>query len=193
MAGYRGRWWVGGGWAIDGWLGRVTRPHHDIDLVVLRAEIDLVRDHFAAWTIWINEPGRFVAWDGSPLADGDDCLLARPEDGIDLDWQSFADHPATVELMLERSDGETWVYRRNPRLRDRLDVLGAPGGFLAPEVALLYKSSQHEVERNAADFDRALPHLEDGQRRWLRDALLLTAPAHPWLERLSGAAGTHRR
>jgi hypothetical protein len=27
-------YWLFGGWAVDFWAGRVTRPHHDIDLAV---------------------------------------------------------------------------------------------------------------------------------------------------------------
>lgn len=35
--------WVDGGWGIDALLGTVSRPHGDLDLVVLRAETDAVR------------------------------------------------------------------------------------------------------------------------------------------------------
>lgn len=40
------RWWVAGGWAIDLHLGRVTRPHDDTDVVILRLQfmLDDVRD-----------------------------------------------------------------------------------------------------------------------------------------------------
>lgn len=42
MRGYGRRWWVGGGWAIDLFLGRTTPPHDDVDVVVLRDEQQLV-------------------------------------------------------------------------------------------------------------------------------------------------------
>ena len=29
-------WWVAGGWALDLFLGRMTRPHHDVDVAILR-------------------------------------------------------------------------------------------------------------------------------------------------------------
>ena len=37
-------YWVFGGWAVDFWVGRVTRPHGDIDVVAWRADYDRVRD-----------------------------------------------------------------------------------------------------------------------------------------------------
>ena len=27
-------WWIAGGWAIDLYLGRQTRPHEDIDVLI---------------------------------------------------------------------------------------------------------------------------------------------------------------
>ncbi|MGN6408289.1 MAG: nucleotidyltransferase domain-containing protein [Curtobacterium sp.] len=33
------RWWVAGGWAVDAVVGRQTRPHEDLDLVVDRPTI----------------------------------------------------------------------------------------------------------------------------------------------------------
>lgn len=50
------RWWLRGGWAVDFMLGRITRPHSDIDIVVwarhrrrthrvlLEAGLDLARE-----------------------------------------------------------------------------------------------------------------------------------------------------
>ncbi len=35
-------YWLFGGWAVDFWVGEVTRPHDDIDVVVGRADEDAV-------------------------------------------------------------------------------------------------------------------------------------------------------
>src|SRR5262245_287014 len=44
-------WWaIAGGWAIDLWLGRQTREHHDVEVVVLRD--DQVRIHELAAAGW---------------------------------------------------------------------------------------------------------------------------------------------
>ena len=34
FSGIRARFWLRGGWAVDFMLGRITRPHADIDIVV---------------------------------------------------------------------------------------------------------------------------------------------------------------
>ena len=41
-------YWVFGGWAVDFWVGRVTRPHGDIDVVAWRVDYDRVRDALIA-------------------------------------------------------------------------------------------------------------------------------------------------
>lgn len=35
--------WVDGGWGVDALVGETTRPHSDLDLVVLLDELDVVR------------------------------------------------------------------------------------------------------------------------------------------------------
>ncbi len=34
FASFPGQWWIAGGWAIDLWIGRQTRPHDDIDVLI---------------------------------------------------------------------------------------------------------------------------------------------------------------
>ena len=40
--------WLDGGWAVDAWLGRQTRPHADVDIVIeskdLRTLVDALRE-----------------------------------------------------------------------------------------------------------------------------------------------------
>ncbi|MFB7496503.1 nucleotidyltransferase domain-containing protein [Streptomyces sp. NPDC056161] len=40
--------WVDGGWGVEALLGTVSRPHSDLDLVVLRTELDTIRAALAA-------------------------------------------------------------------------------------------------------------------------------------------------
>jgi len=37
-SGFKGFWCVAGGWAIDMFLGKQTRPHEDMEIVVLRRD-----------------------------------------------------------------------------------------------------------------------------------------------------------
>ncbi|HVE75939.1 MAG TPA: amino acid transporter, partial [Actinomycetota bacterium] len=71
---------------------------------------------------------------------------------------------------------------------DHLDRLGPPGGFLSPEIALLYKTPDFVVTRNAADFAAVLPRLGVERALWLARVLRLAHPHHPWVDRLEALA-----
>jgi hypothetical protein len=55
--------------------------------------------------------------------------------------------------------------------------------YLAPEIALLYKS-RNRREADEADFRAAQRTLDAEQREWLRSALGKTSPGHAWLAKL---------
>jgi hypothetical protein len=162
LAPFDGPWWIGGGLAIDLFLGHTTREHADIDVVVLQ-------DH------WDSVATVLTGWD---LRAGAHEMWARPGPGGP--WQ--------VEFVLEDRDGPDWVYRRHPEVRLLLREFGALSAdgipYERPEVVLLYKSEHPEDERNAADLRAALPRLGIGARCWLAGALDLCAPGHPWLDEL---------
>ena len=64
-----------------------------------------------------------------------------------------------------------------------LDYHGIP--YLAPEIVLLYKSSEHTKEAYEHDFNLAAPRMKDDQKQWLADALNTCYPdGHPWNSRL---------
>jgi hypothetical protein len=93
----------------------------------------------------------------------------------------------TIELVLDEADGDTWVYRRESRIRRPMStvVRHSPDRFryLAPEIQLLYKSKAPR-ERDEADFAQVCPLLARDARRWLHDALELTTPDHKWIAAL---------
>lgn len=171
-------WWIAGGWAIDLFLGRQTRPHADTDVALLRGTEPTLRACLPAWDIQIAHEGQFIPWDGGPMARPYHQFWARPD----------AESPWALEFMLEEHGGDTWVYRRDARVTLSIASLGrtvADGvPYICPEVALLYKARGKGVERNAADFESALAALSAGERRWLRAALILAHPGHTWIERL---------
>ncbi len=41
------------------------------------------------------------------------------------------------------------------------------------------------LSTHAADFESALPHLTQAARDWLRAALSIVQPGHPWISRLA--------
>src|SRR5262249_27241808 len=42
-------WYLCGGWAIDLFLGRVTREHHDLDLILFRDDQEALRRYLPDW------------------------------------------------------------------------------------------------------------------------------------------------
>jgi hypothetical protein len=84
-----------------------------------------------------------------------------------------------------------WRYRRDPSIVqsiERITCTTADGvRFLAPEVVLLFKSKttgNRSRPQDQADFTSLYPQLTPAQRAWLRWALLVTEPQHPWLAQL---------
>ena len=114
MASCQAPYWLAGGWALDLFLGRMTRPHHDIDIAILRRDQAAVQRHLADWSLRWVEPrsgGRFHPW-------WYDEWLALPIHeihGTHRDGQ-------TIELLLNESKGETWYFRRDQRLQRHLHL-----------------------------------------------------------------------
>jgi hypothetical protein len=118
-------WWIGGGWAIDLFLGRVTRAHQDVDVVILRRDQERFRRHLGpGWAlVYVQRPGGGrVPWTAGQR-------LASPIHEI------HATAPATgetLELLLNEADGSTWHYRRDARITLPLDRLGATSRAVIP-------------------------------------------------------------
>jgi hypothetical protein len=178
--GFGAPWWVAGGWAIDLFVGRQSRDHGDIDLAILRRDQERLREYLTGWDIREPNGGALTPWQA-----GD--LLTAPRFQF---WVRRSPAAAwSFEVMLEDDADGAWLFRRSPSIHMPLDRIGrvTPDGipYLSPEIALLYKANHLEIERNTADFDLAAPLLEDVPRRWLRDAITMLYPGHPWIEHLA--------
>ncbi len=98
-----------------------------------------------------------------------------------------ADGPWRFEVMLAASEGDRWLYRRDPSVS--LPLAGVGGvtvdgiPYLRPEVVLLFKARTTRP-RDEQDFAAALPLMDGISREWLRRALETAHPGHPWAGRL---------
>ena len=172
-------WWIAGGWAIDFFLNQPSRRHTDLDIGVLRRDVvDLLAalpdwEYFEAHDRALTRLTIGVA----PRAEVH-SLWCRPKETTE--W--------CLEIMLDESDGDCWVFRRAHSIRRSLSSLtrvNASGiRYLAPEVQLLYKAKAVRP-RDQADFDRVVPRLDTVARSWLCDSLALTSPGHSWLTLLA--------
>src|SRR5271169_2186940 len=59
-------WWIAGGWALDLFLGRVTRAHKDLDIGIFRKHAASVTAGLADWAFFEAKAGVL-----SSLASGD--------------------------------------------------------------------------------------------------------------------------
>jgi hypothetical protein len=163
-------WWIAGGWAIDLFVGRQTRQHHDVDVGLLRRDQAVLHHTLAGWELHCADPpGQLRPWPvGESLPVGIHDIWARPSPSSP--WQ--------VQFMLNESEGDDWVYRRNAAVRMPLVVAvrrsadGLP--YLAPEIQLLFKArSSAPRPRDAADLALARPLLDRAARSWLDAAIQL--------------------
>jgi len=173
-----GAWWaVAGGWAIDMWLGRQTRDHHDIEVAVLRDDRIVIweqlHDRFELTCIDPPDSG-WRAW-------GPDELVAGPA------FQGQACGPdATFDLFFETASDGRWIFRRDARITRPLgqitvEACGLP--IIRPEVQLLYMAKSSEP-KNELDFANVAPTLASNSRAWLSDVLRIVHPEHRWIESL---------
>ena len=170
-------WFVVGGWAIDLHLGRVTRPHGDVDVAVYRRDQAAVRAFLASqgWDARKVVDGRLEPW-------GTDERLVLPVHEVHA---ALRDGGCRLELLLNEGDEVMWRFRKAltvTRARsavERRTVDGLP--YFAPEVPLLYKAlTSDRRPTDDADFVVALPALAPEPRAWLAGALGGLAPGHPW-------------
>jgi Aminoglycoside-2''-adenylyltransferase len=171
-------WCVAGGWAIDLFLGRVTRPHGDLEVAAPAADFGAVRQALAAFDFEVA---------------GDGCLwpLDSPQFAtMHQTWVSerTPDRPGgrvyRLDVFREPSRDGMWACRRDlaivlPYQRAvRRDQAGIP--YLAPEIVLLFKAKAARP-KDDADFRVAAPLLEPEARDWLRGMLGRVHPGHDWI------------
>ncbi|MFJ9787127.1 nucleotidyltransferase domain-containing protein [Amycolatopsis sp. NPDC101161] len=175
----RAPWWIAGGHAIELAVGHAFRPHADVDVLLLRRDQAAVQEALRSWEWWAADPpGTLRPWrPGEVLPPGIDDVWCRPS----------ASAPWRIQVMLDESEGNEWVSRRNADVRREIALFGtvSPDGvpYLAPEVQLFAKAAGTRP-KDEQDFAAVLPVLDGPRRRWLAEALAKTYGEHPWLDRL---------
>ncbi|MCM2387538.1 nucleotidyltransferase domain-containing protein [Streptomyces albipurpureus] len=177
LAGISTPWYVAAGWALDLFRGRQTRAHGDIEIAIPAAGFPEVRNRFPGYVFDAAGSGRI--WEN-----------ARPE-VLAAVHQTWLRDPATDNYLLdvfrEPHDGDTWICRRDEKVRlPYSDIIhrtrdGIP--YLAPELVLLFKA-KHARRKDQADFDATVPYMSPAQRVTLAELLARVHPGHPWLSDL---------
>ncbi|WP_029136958.1 hypothetical protein [Nakamurella lactea] len=177
--GYSGRWWIAGGWAIEAFTG-IPRTHGDLDPSIPRDDVPLLRQHLASrLDLWAADRGTL-----RPLVGRVDEPLS-PTCG-NLWLRASGSDPWEYDVMLMDATASTWTYKRDPRITLSADeILWNQQGitYLRPEIQLFHKAPGLRP-KDQADFAACRPRLDPTARRWLRSALQLAHPDHPWTDQL---------
>lgn len=184
MSGYARPWFVSGGWAIDLFVGRVTREHEDVEVGAFHPDQAELRAHLAGWELQRIRGDTWQPW-------ADDDLIELPD--FQVKARSSTDRLGEFDVFFNPLGGTDWLSRRHAGLRVPAASIVAwstgreaePPGvpYLVPEIQLLYKAKYHRP-KDDADFEVALPLLDSRGRSWLAEALGTFHPADAWLARL---------
>ena len=198
MASFPAPWALCGGWAVDAWLGRVTREHGDVDVSVFIQDQRALFEHLRGWQLLAHDAGwqpkdNDEWWDGRPLLNHPAHIHGRPPEmsgGMPDRGIATAEDGFSLDIQLDDRAGDDWILSRDPMIRVSPGnaVAESPWGLptVVPEVLLAFKARDLR-RRDKLDFQALLPRLDQRQRDWLRDAISLMG--HPWMSDLSGNGG----
>lgn len=166
-------WAIAGGWAIDLFLGKVTRDHDDIEIVLYRQDQLGIQEYLNDWNFKKVQNGIVIPWE-------------RNEHLVPPVHETYAEKVTEkIEILLNESDAEHWLYRRDTRIKRELSkaFLTTNNGIpvLSPEIALLYKS-KNPRPKDEMDFRNMYEYMSMQQKLWLQDSLKLIYSKHPWID-----------
>jgi hypothetical protein len=181
LAGVDVPWAVIAGWSLDLFLGRQTREHEDLEIAIPAHALPAILDAIADFEHFAVGDGYARPLTAKSLEDTHQTWIRERETGI---WR--------LDVIREPWDGDTWICRRDPRIRrpgSEVVTRTADGiPYQQPEIALLFKA-KHTRDKDERDFTAVLALLGRSRRAWLADALALVHPGHPWLEALASPRG----
>jgi len=177
---------VCGGWAIDLFVGEVTREHEDIEIGIFRHDQQHLRSFFAGWGLFKSVSG-WLPWEEDewlelPIHQ----VLLRPP-GSGPPPEPWDPRPEELQFFLNDVEDGVWKCRRDQRVTKPVDEVatrsstGVP--IVTPDIQLLYKA-KHHLDKDEHDFRQTLPLLSSLQGSWLEHALEIVHPDDPWLHEL---------
>ncbi|KGM44975.1 hypothetical protein P9D43_03295 [Neobacillus niacini] len=171
-------WCLAGGWALDIHLGKKSREHSDIDVIILRDQHQAAFQLLSReWKVLKAEGGVLLPWnEGEYLAHTTDVWVSKSHNSS---W--------AFQIMLVDTEDENWIYRREKSIKKPVNELivrtydGIP--YLSPEIQLLYKGGSSKIRgRDFDDLQTMLPILTSQEKEWLSSSLLQQFPqGHPWV------------
>jgi lincosamide nucleotidyltransferase A/C/D/E len=146
---------VDGGWGVDALVGRQTRPHGDLDLVVALGDVDAIRSA-------LHPFGFSIAEDHRPVR-----FVMRDDTGSQLDFHtvSFDEQGGGVQ---PQPGGGTFRYPPEGFVRGQIDGRDVP--CISAEVQVLCHLGYEPTSKDAHDvlllcqhFGLAVPSAYQGR------------------------------
>jgi hypothetical protein len=207
MSSFPEPWALAGGWAVDAWLGRVTRPHLDVDFAIF--DQPALFNYLSGWQLIGHEEGAVAnqagadLWDGRPLLPPAHLHGRAPEDSGPLPERFdhsgmrvlFPNDGFWADIQLCERPADKWILNREPRvalpLTDAIRESGWGLPTVAPLAILFLKATMYVGTKNhlrphdETDFAALLPLLTGEQRSWLREAVTrVYIGEHPWIGKM---------
>jgi hypothetical protein len=165
-------WCVTGGWAIELFVGAPFRAHADL-------EVAIPSSRWPEFRPCLSDLEFFVAGSGELFAIEDPAF-----DEHHQTWGRDSLGRFRIDVFREPHDENTWICRRDSRLRRPYsDLIGLTDGdipYMVPEVVLLFKA-KHDLPKDRQDLNEALKRMDERSIRWLADAIAIVHPDHEWL------------
>lgn len=178
MRDFKPNWFIAGGWAVDLFLGKQTRPHRDIEIAIFRNDQLELQNYLKSWNLKKVVGGELFDWEKGEF-------LKLPVHEIHCFKEN--NEPQLLEVLLNEANGKDWVFRRDKRITKPILKLFLTTNsgikFLRPEIILLYKS-KNPREKDEDDFIAVKKYLDFEGKEWLKNALSVRYSEHHWLQSL---------
>lgn len=165
-------WCVTGGWAIELFVGAPIRVHGDLEISIPCSRWPVFRPRLSGLEFFVAGSGELFP-------------LERPAlDEHHQTWGRDSLGRFRIDVFREPHDGDTWICRRDSRLRRPYSDLirrtddGIP--YMVPEAVLLFKA-KHDLPKDQQDLNEAVPMMDEQSIAWLADAIAIVHPQHAWL------------
>ena len=192
-----------GGFAIELFLDKTVREHGDIDISAYWDERDniILFMQSLGWEVYELCGGGMahhitnvahqmrIKRNIFCMTDACDMVSLTPADKPDMflvDFDSKGQEKlAFIEFLFNDKSDNYFLYARNHDVSLSLSqaILSRRGiKYLAPEIVLLYKSTDTVRKGYQLDYDMAMAAMTEKQIKWLRDAIKIMNPeGHKWL------------
>ncbi len=198
-------WAVCGGYALDLFHGHSLRSHGDIDICTLESDRAAILSFMLqkGWCVYeFRGQGKVRPLDANSVSETGrnlmcftpDCQLVRfyPCEEEGMLYHEFLHADAApfnyIEFLFNQTNDINFVFDAERSIQRELSqaILKRDGiPYLAPELVLLHKASNPDMEKHLFDFQHTYPLMNDEQKIWFTQSLAARYPSgHPWQDHL---------